>query len=208
MERQLKTIATFLAPEEAEIAQSALEAEGIAAYLEGASTVGMTWIFSNAVGGVKLQVVEADEQRARDILAEHPAVADTRASPGVCPKCGANLPPGFEVCWSCSSPMAGRDEPNAAEAAATLAEEACADDSMEVEAAGDHAAWRALVAAVLGIVLCPPLLSLYSMWVLLRLSFSRQPLSPRGTRNCYLALLANFVACLVLGPMLYILFRR
>lgn len=31
-------------------------------------TIGINWLYSNALGGVKLQVMEADAEKARDIL--------------------------------------------------------------------------------------------------------------------------------------------
>ena len=64
---------------------------------------------------------------------------------------------------------------------------------------GDAQALRAWRAAVAGLLICPPLLNLYSAWLLLELAFLDYPLSPAGTRNYYLAWLVDIVACLGIG---------
>jgi hypothetical protein len=201
MNSRLKTIAAFSTPEDAEVARIALENEGIASYLEGATTVGMLWHCGNAVGGVKLQVAEGDAQRACEVLArEKVSGEDGTAEAGVCPKCGADLPPGFEVCWSCESPAGDGEAASSSPTAAPSAQEAGEkrdDDGQAAE--GDATAWRALSAAIIGVFLCPPLLHFYSIWVLLKLTFQRQPLSRKGNRNYYLAMFVDAAACFVTG---------
>jgi hypothetical protein len=66
-------------------------------------------------------------------------------------------------------------------------------------ASGDAQALRAWRAAVIGLLVCPPLLNLYSAWLLLELAFLDDPLSPAGTRNYYLAWLVDILACLGIG---------
>lgn len=62
------TIATYSYPLEAEIAKGKLESEGIWAFVADDYVVTMNWLYSAAVGGVKLQVKESDVQRALHVL--------------------------------------------------------------------------------------------------------------------------------------------
>ena len=77
-----------------------------------------------------------------------------------------------------------------------------AADESDAEFPGDADATRALRAAILGFFACPPLLHLYSAWVLLRMDSSSGALSPWGRRKYYLAWAIDLVvvaaACLLL----------
>jgi hypothetical protein len=191
VERCLKTIAAFLTPEDAEVAKIALDDEGIESFLEGAATVGMLWYAGNALGGVKLQVAEADVQRAKEILAQTD-VSSTEA--WTCQHCGEKVPLGFNVCWSCESPVEDSSRaPGAAPSPVPGVEETEATDE------GDAMAWRAAAAAVIGVFLCPPLLTFYSISILLKLSFLDHPLSRKGTRNFYVAICVDLAVGLVCG---------
>ena len=59
-------------------------------------------------------------------------------------------------------------------------------------------AWRA---AVIGILLLPPLLSLYSMWILLNVGLRPDGLSPAGTRKYYGALVIKIVVGATIGRL-------
>jgi tetratricopeptide (TPR) repeat protein len=69
---RLVTIARFSHATEAYIPKTRLEAEGLWAFVADAETVTMNWLYSNAIGGVKLQVCEADVERALEILNRQP----------------------------------------------------------------------------------------------------------------------------------------
>lgn len=69
---ELVTIATFSYPTEAWIPKTRLEAEGIWSFVADADTVMMNWLYSNAIGGVKLQVRAEDVDRAVEILHSEP----------------------------------------------------------------------------------------------------------------------------------------
>ena len=69
------TIATFDFLPQAEIARGRLRAEGIRCHLADQHLVQTDWLYSLAVGGIKLQVEAADAQQARAIL-EHDYSAD------------------------------------------------------------------------------------------------------------------------------------
>ncbi len=66
----LVTIAAFREPVEAHLARSRLECEGLACKLADEHTVGIDWLASAAIGGVKLQVRERDRERALRVLEE------------------------------------------------------------------------------------------------------------------------------------------
>ncbi len=90
----MKTIATFSLPHEAHMLRMRLEGAGIPAFLQDENTVQMDWLYSNAIGGVKVQVAEEDWHRA----AEYLALADAGISeqschwfPSISPKLHAKL---------------------------------------------------------------------------------------------------------------------
>lgn len=190
MSSQLKTIADFLTPEDAEVARLALEDEGIASFLENATTLGMVWYWGNATGWVKLLVPEADAERARAILAQKGVGANARR----CSKCGAGLPPNFDVCWSCQTPIDVEGE-GSADLSGVPPED---EDGPDETASGDGMAWRAYIGAVLGLSSCL-LLNFYSVWLILRLAFGDYPLSRKGSRNFYWAIFINLAVFFIVG---------
>jgi len=64
----LVTIARFSYPTEAHIARTKLETEGIWAFVADEHLITANWLYSNAVGGVKLQVSERNAEQALEIL--------------------------------------------------------------------------------------------------------------------------------------------
>jgi len=64
------TVATFSLPQEAYIIRGRLESEDIFCFLKDELTIQSAHSFSAALGGVKLQVHEADVQRVLPILEE------------------------------------------------------------------------------------------------------------------------------------------
>ena len=88
----LATIAHYDTPALAHIAQAKLEAEGIDSAIVDENLVGWFWYYSVATGGIKLQVHEADVERAQDILRtrdEYVAKvsAPVETEPPRCPAC-------------------------------------------------------------------------------------------------------------------------
>lgn len=65
---QLVTIKTFTYPHEAYVIRGRLESEGIPTFLKDEMTVQVHNFYSNAVGGVKLQVVVKDVDKALQVL--------------------------------------------------------------------------------------------------------------------------------------------
>ncbi len=91
------TVANLINIIDVDLARAKLEADGIEVFTLDESTVSANWLFSNAIGGVKLQVREEDAERAREILAQKPVPEDGSEKEGpVCPKCGSSEL-GYEV---------------------------------------------------------------------------------------------------------------
>ncbi len=57
-------------PSEVYMAQSLLEADGIATFLKDELTVQVYSFYSTALGGIKLMVLESDVKRAHELLTE------------------------------------------------------------------------------------------------------------------------------------------
>jgi Zn finger protein HypA/HybF involved in hydrogenase expression len=72
----LGVIARFSTIGEAGSARSALEAAGIDSVLADDEIVAIDWLYSNAVGGVKLVVRDEEREQARNILETPPAEPD------------------------------------------------------------------------------------------------------------------------------------
>jgi hypothetical protein len=92
---EVKTIATFREAYQAYLAKGKLEAEGISSIVVDEYLVGIDWMLSQAIGGVKVQVAEADYERAAQILKEDYTkdldALDQEGPKDSCPKCGSLL---------------------------------------------------------------------------------------------------------------------
>lgn len=74
----------------AEVAQSALEANGIPAWIPDSNLAGLAWTLGTALGGVRLQVREEDAEAAAALLAPLDEPEDIPETEGVrqrCPNC-------------------------------------------------------------------------------------------------------------------------
>ena len=92
-------VGKFSFPHEAEVARTLLEAEGIECFIENGYTVNANWLWSNAVGGVRVMVKPSDEENAKLLLAEPNAAACSEPGPEQgnesgyapnCPKCASS----------------------------------------------------------------------------------------------------------------------
>lgn len=63
-----KTIITFTSPQEAYIAKGYLESQGIDSFIFDDMTAQVNLLYSNAIGGVKILVRDADYERGIEIL--------------------------------------------------------------------------------------------------------------------------------------------
>jgi len=66
--RDLVTVERFTEVWEAHILRARLEAEGLLASIADEHLVAMDWFYSNAIGGVRVQVPACELDRAREIL--------------------------------------------------------------------------------------------------------------------------------------------
>ena len=80
------TVANCSKAEEAHLIRIRLEAGGVEAFVQDEFIVQMDWLYANAVGGIKVQINEADEERAKEILGEEPYDTEKRH----CPHCGSD----------------------------------------------------------------------------------------------------------------------
>jgi hypothetical protein len=83
-ETNWQTIKTFANVIEAEIAKSLLDSEGIESFVRDAHTVSINMLYSNALGGIRLDVKATDAERAIELLNQTFAVEAP-----VCEKCGS-----------------------------------------------------------------------------------------------------------------------
>lgn len=93
----LTTIYRFSHPLEAQIARARLEAAGIPAFVADEHTINMQWLYSNALGGVRLQVPMVCREDAVALLAtdESEALrAEQGSSEFQCLRCGSD-----QVAW-------------------------------------------------------------------------------------------------------------
>jgi len=166
MSDTVKTVATFWDPIEADLARNYLKSRGMPVVLEGAESVSMAWLLTNAVGGIKLQVREEDADTALAILAE--------GAPAGPP---ASAQPGEEI--SSASEVEPFDERGAEDAA----------ESEPALSRREQNADRAFRGAVLGLLFIP--LQMYVFWLLLKVFLSDEPLRPDKRRNAILAGIIN-----------------
>lgn len=95
MPNELVTVASFRDIPSAGLAQSILESEGINCFLDNQFTVGVNWLYSTAVGGVKLKVNKGNAEKAIEILKNlnEPVGFSGQPEEGMlpdsaCPNCG------------------------------------------------------------------------------------------------------------------------
>jgi hypothetical protein len=90
MPEQLVTIGTYSTSFEANLVKAELEAFDVDAVLADDNTVNTNWLWSNAIGGVKVRVPESEMEEARRIMRlEAGDGADSPESAIVCPVCGS-----------------------------------------------------------------------------------------------------------------------
>ena len=95
LDRSLVKLTSFMSVSEAQLVQAVLRQEGIESYLENEGSIGVNWLWSNAIGGVKLLVAHDELEAAAEILES----VDTSASEAVsteditfeCEECGKEI---------------------------------------------------------------------------------------------------------------------
>ena len=88
------TIKTYVFPHELFIDRSKLESNGIECFTRDELTVQVHNFYSQAVGGIRLQVRLQDVDRANEILKAYPGIKADKETPDssvdiICPNCGS-----------------------------------------------------------------------------------------------------------------------
>jgi hypothetical protein len=180
------TVASFGTLPEAELARNRLEQDGIHAHLSDGESVSMMWMYSTALGGVKLMVAEEDAERAGYILervwrgARHKHTDDYGLEETITDRPGKVRVEPVE-----DAPPAEEDE-----------------DEVATSEKDKYArmAWRT---AVIGLVLCPGILHFFSIYTLLEIGEAKGELTRAG-RRCILGTIVVNVL-LVLAVVAFII---
>jgi hypothetical protein len=115
----LVRVASYVNVPRAELARNALEREGIPTVLGNVNLVLWQWEYSNATGGVSVQVRRGDAPHAHALLTASRAEPSEDRPPWTCPSCGQRIAGEWDVCWHCGSSLDGPlaesppDQPNA-----------------------------------------------------------------------------------------------
>lgn len=181
MNVRLVTVATFDMLHKAELAKAALEDAGIRAEVNDAEVVSMDWLLLNAVGGVKVQVAEADAERALQVI-------EPFTRPGV-----FQQPVSDEELERQALAEPTEDEVRAMQAAQGGGSDSGADDPRSER---DNLASRAMWWMVGGLF-CTPAWAV-GVYYLLTASFRSGPLSANGRINLRVAGVIAFVTTLII----------
>ncbi len=90
MTNRYVTVRRYSSPQEAHLARAKLESEGIPAVIQDENLVRMNWLYSNAIGGVKLQVGNSQIEAANQILGAVDNAEPNSGASDPCPECGAD----------------------------------------------------------------------------------------------------------------------
>ena len=91
MSEKFATVAVFQYSSEAQILKGRFEAEGIRTFLADNHTIDTDPLVSNAIGGVKLNVLEEDKSAALEILDSiNRYSVDDEGRQIICPQCGSS----------------------------------------------------------------------------------------------------------------------
>lgn len=93
--RNLVTVASYRDLPNADLARAALESAGIPAWIQDDNLVRMDWFYSNAIGGIRLQVDAGDAEAARELLDQTtpPEIEFETGAEFIqpkCPRCGSS----------------------------------------------------------------------------------------------------------------------
>ena len=168
MNDRLVTVASFENVFRAEYAKSLLQDEGIQATVVNGEFVTMAWHLSNAIGGIKVQVWEADVERAAEILER-----DLENTEGDTLLDDAEL---ARQAMEGEREVYDEDEDYEPQTEESDAEPDAIESTSVLDR--ERLAWRAFLFAWLGLLLFP--LSFYAFYLLLQAVFGEGQLSSGG----------------------------
>jgi hypothetical protein len=179
MDDDLVTVATYWSPIEASLAKNRLEAAGVPVAMADEMTAVVNWGLTNAIQGIKLQVLRRDFERAEAELADGKVRADE-----------------IDAAWAEAGTADNVEEPAQPEAAAPDEPEPEPNDRQRL-------ADRAVRGAILGLLFWP--LQLWVFALLVRVFLSNEPLGAKGRHSATVAAVINvpvvFVELLLLRAM-------
>lgn len=82
----MKTVANFSIPSEAHVAVTRLHSAGIHAFIRDEATRQMNWLWSNAMGGLRVEVPDEEFEASLELL----DLAPTESGLVTCPFCGSD----------------------------------------------------------------------------------------------------------------------
>jgi len=173
--QKLVTIATFDQAAKARLAQNALAEAGIRAAVADETTVAMDWLLGNAIGWIKLQVLEVDAERAVAEL-ERTFGEEGEKLGSVDPEALDKEALESESEYDSPAEEAFREAPSS-----TLA----ADDVEEVRTEREQFARRAFQSALFGLLM--PVILFYAIYLLQVVAFSAGRLDTRARRQAWAA---------------------
>jgi hypothetical protein len=172
-DEKLVTVASFTKLPEAEAVRLMLESRGITCFLSNAEIVAMDWLISNAVGGIKVQVPEAQVERAVKVLNKRIQRRNNIDDYGLDRQSMA--------------------QPGEVTAAKTSEDSVRVGNSQIADKTVDRA-WRA---AWIGCITLPFLLHFYSLWLLLELPFCADSVSAPKRRLIFFTILLDVIVILI-----------
>lgn len=185
---ELVTIGNYWSSVDAHLARNQLEAAGIRAVLSDEHTTTINWDLSNAIRGIKLQVLNSDADRADAILNSLEEASPSEANE-------ANDP---EPAEAFEREDEGREEIPVDSAPVTEEEERTETPWNEREQLAD----RVYRGAIFGLLLWP--LQFWVFVLLIRMFLSDEPLRPEMGRKAMVGACIN----LVMTPLAGYLFGR
>jgi hypothetical protein len=179
-------IARFGDTVEAEMAKNRLEAEGIPAFLGSEATGGLFAGLGHAFGGIALHVREVDWERAARLLQEiEDKSEENEGPPEEEVELGATAEP--------PAPDHDVEEWDERPVATEPGLEGEEEPRHPIQRTADDLAAYAWRAAVLGFIVCPFILHVYSLYLLLRVALMPDSLTAAWKRKAIVALVLDLV---------------
>lgn len=94
LDKDLITLQRFSQPMQAHLIKGKLESGGIRCFIADEHLISVNWLYSNAIGGIKLQIKKTDVEKAKKILSEDQRIKSNEdrkkiKSDDLCSRCGS-----------------------------------------------------------------------------------------------------------------------